>query len=148
MFGFRQPTFGSTSSVTFSVMGRPAKPPKAPALSRGIVAANLVKLLDKAYPGMKLTPQQKKLEKDSNGALPFTTTQRLMKAGNGANLETLETYAIHFGLQMYQLFLPNLDVKNPQVVKGAHLAEQRLYASISKARVGAGKTAELQGSPQ
>lgn len=129
-------------------MGRPAKPPKAPALSRAFIADNLKKLLNRDYPGLKLTAQQKKLQEDSTGALPFTTTQRLMKKGNGANLETLETYARYFELQMYQLLLPNLDVKNPQVVKGALAAEQKFYTAIGKAGVRAAKTAELEGSTQ
>lgn len=112
-------------------MTRPPKTPKTPGVMREVIAANLTKLLERDYAEFEtITARQRELAKDAK--VGFGTIQRWMKSENGGNLDTLETLAIHFDLQVYQLMLPNLDVRNAQVVKGADAAEQRLYANMRK----------------
>lgn len=128
-------------------MKRKAKTPKAPGFTRAIVAANLTALLNhhyKQHPNVTL--RQKALEHDSG--VRSSTIQRLMKEEVGANLETLELLAAPFNLSVYQLLAPNLDVGNPQMIKGALKEEQRLYANFRKARVSRRKDFVLEDVPE
>jgi transcriptional regulator with XRE-family HTH domain len=93
---------------------------------RFVLARNVVRLLERDYKAVEsLTARQRKFAEASG--IGFGTIQRMCKAENGPNLETIETVAHSFGLSLYQLFLPALDPKNPQVVRGATIEEQRLY---------------------
>lgn len=115
-------------------MARTPKKPKVPGLTRSIVAENLANLVPKHYAGKpNITQQQKQLALDSGVA--FSTVQRLMKKETGADLETLELLATAFELSVYQLVTPGLDAGNPQVIKGATAAEQKLYAELRRARL-------------
>ena len=101
---------------------------------RTILAANLALLADQHYASMpNLTARQKHLAKEAG--VSFSTVQRIMKAETGASLDNIEVLAAVFDLSAYQLLLPNLCSKNPQVVQGATKDEQRLYAMWRKAMV-------------
>jgi transcriptional regulator with XRE-family HTH domain len=102
------------------------KTPKVPGFMRVVVGANIGRLLDHHYQRFpNVTRRQKELARDSG--IAFSTVQRIMKREVGASLDNLESLADAFQVSVYQLMLPSLDVKNPQVVKGATEAEQRLY---------------------
>jgi transcriptional regulator with XRE-family HTH domain len=102
------------------------KTPKSPGFMRAVVGSNVGRLLDHHYSHLPSTTQrQRALAKDSG--VGFGTVQRIMKREVGASLDNLESIADALQIQMYQLMLPALDVKNPQVVHGASEAEQRMY---------------------
>ena len=57
----------------------------------------------------------------------LSTVQRLMNKETGATIDNIEAIAAAFQLSAYQLLLPALEAKNPQVVRGATKDEERLY---------------------
>lgn len=93
---------------------------------RQVLAQNLENLLAYHYSDYpNITSRMKALQAEHG--IPWTTVQRIIKRENGGNLETLESVALAFQLSPYQLLLPSLNAKNPQVVRGATKDEQRLY---------------------
>lgn len=104
------------------------KTPKTPGFMRVVVGANVTRLLDHHYRHLpNVTQRQRALAKDSG--VGFGTIQRIMKREVGASLDNLETISDALQVSVYQLMLPSLDAKNPQVVQGATEAEQRMYRS-------------------
>lgn len=104
------------------------KRPKVAGFMRSILAFNTQLLMDKHYE--KSSNKPKALAKDSQ--VRMSTIQRMLKAENGASLDTIEQVAAAFNLSAYQLLIPNLHISNPQVIKGATKDEERLYRSWKK----------------
>ena len=102
------------------------KTPKAPGLTRQVIGRNVARLLDYHYAHLpSLTQRQRALAKDSG--VGFGTVQRITKGEVGASIDNIEQLALALQVSVYQIVLSTLDVKNPQVVKGASEDEQRLY---------------------
>ena len=102
------------------------KTPKVPGFMRVVVAANVARLLDHHYSHIaSKTGRQLALAKDTK--LGLGTIQRVMGREVGASLDNLEAIANALQISLYQLMLPSLDAKNPQLVKGATKEEERLY---------------------
>lgn len=102
------------------------KTPKAPGLTRQVLARNVARLLDYHYAHLpNVTQRQRDLAKDSG--VGFGTIQRMMKGEVGSSIDNIEAVGLALQVSVYQLVLSTLDVKNPQVVKGASEDEQRLY---------------------
>lgn len=93
---------------------------------RQVLAQNVENLLAYHYSDYPNVTQRMKALQTKHG-VPWTTVQRIIKKENGGNLETLEALALAFELSPYQLLLPSLNAKNPQIVRGATKDEQRLY---------------------
>lgn len=104
-------------------MPRGPKTKKVPGFMRAVVARNLDALIAEHYPP----------NSDANRALAkaagcsMSTIQRARGQVSGASIDTLEAIAGCFNLSSYQLLLPDLDVKNPQVVQGASKAEEDMF---------------------
>jgi transcriptional regulator with XRE-family HTH domain len=102
------------------------KTPKAPGLTRQVVARNVIRLLDYHYGHLpNITQRERALAKDAG--IGFGTVQRMAKGEVGSSIDNIEVVALALQVSVYQLTLSTLDVKNPQVVKGASEDEQRLY---------------------
>jgi transcriptional regulator with XRE-family HTH domain len=117
------------------------KTPKVPGFMRTILAANLKKLLERDYRDNPNKP--KALAADAGVSL--STVQRIVNAEVGASLDNIESIAAVFDLSPYQILVPNLEVKNPQVIKGATKEEELAYRRFQKARVSA---EGVTGSPK
>jgi hypothetical protein len=63
-----------------------------------------------------------------------TTVGRILAAKHKAQLDTVEVLAEVFGVEPYQLLVPGLDAKNPQVLRSLSPAEERLYKALEEAR--------------
>lgn len=61
----------------------------------------------------------------------ISTVQRILDADVAAELDTLARIAHALDLAVYQLFLPNLHPSNPQAIKNATKAEERLYDQLA-----------------
>jgi transcriptional regulator with XRE-family HTH domain len=93
---------------------------------RVVVGANVAKLLDYHYRHLaNVTQRQRALAKDSG--VGFGTIQRIMQRKVGASLDNIESISDALQVSVYQLMLPSLDAKNPQVVQGATEAEKLMY---------------------
>jgi hypothetical protein len=100
---------------------------KVPGFMRTVLGANVARLLTHHYRSVdNHTGRLKALQKDCG--ISASSAQRLIDGESGANLETLETLALTFGISVYQLVAPDIDPQNPPVIKGATEAERRLYA--------------------
>lgn len=102
---------------------RKPKSPKVPGQLRKVVAANVDLMAKIEFREEKNVP----LALAQLAGVSKSTVQRIMSGDVGADLETIEKVAKALGLIPYQLFIPNLDVKNPQVAKGAMPGEYRAY---------------------
>lgn len=103
-------------------MGK-TKKRKVAGFSRSILAANLRALIDIKYASASNKP--KAVSADSGIAL--STVQRILDKDVGPSLDNIEALAGVFDLTVYQLLIPELNAKNPQIVKGATKAEERMY---------------------
>lgn len=113
-------------------MGRSPKPLAKPeSLLVAIAARNCRRLLDYTYPQLEgqITKQMERLEKDRGVA---KTTMQRWTNGEGGTVSKLEDIAAAFGLSVYQLLLPNLDVANYQVLPGAATEEHRLTKALQR----------------
>lgn len=110
------------------------KTPKVPGFMRLVVGSNVGKLLDHHYGHLShVTQRQLALAKDAGVGLG--TVQRIMQRKVGASLDNLESIADALQVSVYQLMLPSLDPRNPQVVQGATEAEKLMYRNWKRAAV-------------
>lgn len=96
---------------------------KVPGFMREVLAQNISNLMQHHYRAESNKPL--KLAKEAGVSL--STVQRLINKETGATLDNIEAIALAFQLSAYQLLLPALEAKNPQVVRGATKDEERLY---------------------
>lgn len=99
------------------------KRPKVAGIMRQVLGRNVKALMNRHYSEHANKP--KALAKAAGVSL--STVQRIIAAEIGASLDNIEAIALALDASTYQLLIPALDAKNPQVVKGAEFAEQRLY---------------------
>lgn len=71
------------------------------------------------------------LAKDAKTSL--STIQRLLAAAVATEVDTLGRVADALDISVYQLFIPNLHPRNPQMLKGVSKDEQRLYDLLEAA---------------
>lgn len=90
---------------------------------RSVLAHNVEALMHRHYSLSSNKP--KALAGDAKVSL--STVQRIIAAEVGASLDNIEAIAGVFELSTYQLLAPNLNIDNPQVIKGATKDEERLY---------------------
>lgn len=93
---------------------------------RHVLARNVRALMDKRYAEVGDRPTA--LAKAANTSL--STIQRVLRAGTGASIDTIEAIASVFELSAYQLLIPELDVGKPQSIEGAAKAEQRIFRNF------------------
>ena len=105
---------------------RKPKSPKVPGPLRRVVAANVSLMIQVEF---RASPNKPKALAMLAG-VSRSTIERIMAGGVGADLETLEKVAAGLNLIPYQLFIPNLDVKSPQVAKGAMPGEHKAYRGV------------------
>lgn len=100
---------------------------------RTVLAANLIALIDHHYREIPaVTNRYKKLSEKTG--LSVSSIQRFCKAEQGASIDTIELFADAFDLSAYHLLLPNLEVDNPQIVKGATAGERLMYKKFQRAQ--------------
>lgn len=63
-----------------------------------------------------------------------TTIGRVLGAKHRVQIDTLESLARAFHLEPYQLLIPGLNARNPQVLRMLNAAEERLYKALEDAR--------------
>jgi len=66
--------------------------------------------------------------------LSLSTVQRMLSGETGATLDNINAVAEVLDVAVYQLLVPYLDPVNPQVIKGASPAEQRIYRLMQKSK--------------
>ena len=96
---------------------------KIPGFMRQVLALNITNLLEHHYKESRNRTMA--LAKDAG--ISLSSVQRTLGRETGASVDTIEAIAAVFHLSAYQLLLPLLEVRNPQVVKGATKDEERLY---------------------
>lgn len=110
-------------------MSRKPKKPKVPAAAMRVVLAENVHNL------MRLSFKEKgnkPLALSKAAGISLSSVQRMLSGETGATLDNIHAVAEVLDVAMYQLFIPYLDPGNPQVVKGASPAEQRMYRMLQK----------------
>ena len=91
---------------------------------RTIVAANIQTLMDYARDHGQPYGDQKALAK--RAGVSMSTVARIRKAQVGGSIDVLDAIAKCYGLQAWQLMMPNLDPTNPPVFCMT-ATEQALY---------------------
>ena len=114
-------------------MKRKKKAQKPDSIYRAILAKNVKALMEFHFAESKNRPLAVSRATGKDG-LSKSTIQRILGGDIGVNLETLDLIATALNVLPYQLLLPVLDAKNPQVVKGATEAERKLYSDYERGR--------------
>lgn len=114
------------------------KTPKLPGFMRIVVAENIKALMVLKFPDSLNQPKAlaDATGKPKEGGQSLSTVQRILKGESGASLDTLEAIADALDVSLYQLLIPALDTKNPQIVQGATEAEEKMYRRWRRSEVG------------
>jgi len=94
-----------------------------------ILAENIQALMDANKMELGSQPKLAKAAK-----LDQTTVGRVLAAKHKVQIDTLEALAAAFGVEPYQLLVPGLNPKNPQVLRVLSPAEENLYKALEEAR--------------
>lgn len=130
--GFVKPTIRPEAFVGYSGMVRgKTRRKKIPSqFLRDTVARNVKARAAIQFPECENVPLE--IVKNSDGAatnrLNKSTVQRIMAGETSATLEQMEGLAYALDLSPYQLLMPNMDAKNPQVARGAAEGEEKAYS--------------------
>lgn len=106
---------------------------KPDSIYRAVLARNVKALMDFHFHESRNRPLAVS-KATGAGGLSKSTVQRVLAGTIGVNLETLDMIATALNVLPYQLLLPRLDAKNPQIVKGATEEERKLYADYERGR--------------
>lgn len=132
VYGFRQPALGSPFNLqSITTMSTTRRKSKVPGFMREVLADNVKRLMVRHYKESGSRPRA--LAKDAGVSL--STIQRILAREVGATIDNIESVAGVFHLSAYQILVPMLDVRNPQIIKGATLDEQRLYRMLRQAKI-------------
>lgn len=102
---------------------------KNPGNIRDVVSANLKALMD-STPDLNT---QMKIAEKTKGRVSQRTVGRILDRSVSVTVDHIAELAAIFHLQPWQLLLPGLDPKNPQIVPAITAAEKELYDSIKSA---------------
>ncbi len=94
-----------------------------------ILAANVKALMDANKMELGSQPKLAKAAK-----IDQTTIGRVLGAKHKVQIDTLEALAQAFGVEPYQLLVPGLNAKNPQVLRSLSTEEENLYRALELAR--------------
>ena len=110
-------------------MTRKPKNPKVPAsAARGVLAQNVHNLMRRSFKESANMP----LALAKAAKISLSSVQRMLSGETGATLDNIHAVAEVLDVAIYQLLIPYLNPNNPQVVKGASPAEQRMYRMLQK----------------
>ena len=98
-----------------------------------ILAAN-VRALMQANPSLKTQGAVADATRRAGLAIDQKTVGRVLKASHAVQLDTVQALAAAFGVEPYQLLIPGLDPKNPQILRALSKAEENLYKALEAAR--------------
>jgi transcriptional regulator with XRE-family HTH domain len=96
-----------------------------------ILAENVRALMDANKATLGTQP---KVAKATKGKLDQTTIGRVLAAKHRVQIDTLQALAEAFDVEPYQLLIPGLNARNPQVLRSLSPAEERLYKALEDAR--------------
>lgn len=132
--GLVKPTTRPRPKLGYRAMGSgKTRRRKTPSLLRGVIANNLTARARRVFPASTNIPMDiRRASSDTErDRLTKSTIQRIMAGETSATLEQIEGLAKALDVSPYQLLIPDLDARNPQVAKGATAAEESLYRKIA-----------------
>lgn len=105
-----------------------------------ILAKNLQALMAAARCGLdtqtKISKATKRKQIGAGRSIDQRTVGRILKAEHRVQIDTLQALAAAFELETYQLLIPGLDPKNPQILRALSPEEENLYRALELARKG------------
>lgn len=102
---------------------------------RKILAANLA-ALQSHHRDLKSTPAVERASADlgPDRKISKTVIQQVQKGATPFNLDDLQTLAEIFGLDAWQLLVPQVDPEHPPVLRTIGAAEEETYRRMREAR--------------
>lgn len=94
--------------------------------SRRVLGANITRLMQ-ARQNLNSNPKLSK-----RAGIGIATISRIINGETAATLDTLTRLAEAFGVQSWQLLVPNLDPKSPQILRSSSPQEAELYERLRK----------------
>lgn len=105
-----------------------------------ILAKNLRALMEAARCGLntqaKVAAATNRRQGGAARGVDQTTVSRILRAEHRVQIDTLEAIAAAYELEPYQLLVPGLDPKNPQILRALSPEEENLYRALELARKG------------
>lgn len=101
-----------------------------------VLADNLRALMrhSATLPEDKRLDTQDKVAKATGNAINQRTVSRILRAEHKVRIDTIAALAEAFDVAPYQLLIPGLNPRNPQVLRALSPAEERLYSALEEAR--------------
>lgn len=128
-----KPALGPIPRLASKSMKGKKKQQKPDSIYRAVLARNVKALMEFHFAESSNKPLAV-ARATGTGGLSKSTVQRILAGTIGVNLETLDLIATALNVLPYQLLLPRLDARNPQVVKGATEEERKLYSDYERGR--------------
>jgi transcriptional regulator with XRE-family HTH domain len=99
-----------------------------------IVADNIRALMRAGRNGLRTQAAIANAAKRAGHELNQTSISRILNLAVAPQTDTLDALAAAFDIEPYQLLVPGLDPRNPQVLRVLSAAEARLYKALEEAR--------------
>lgn len=100
-----------------------------------ILAANLGALM-KASSDLRTQAAVSAAAARAGAKIDQKTVSRILNAQVAVQIDTLQALAAAFGVEPYQMLVPGLNPRNPQVLRVLSPTEERLYKALEDARRG------------
>jgi transcriptional regulator with XRE-family HTH domain len=104
-----------------------------------VIAENVQAMMDVGRNGLRTQAAIADAAKKAGHPLDQKSVSRVLKAATAPQADTIEAIARAFDIEPYQLLIPGLDPKNPQVLRSLSPIEERLYRALEEARRGDAK---------
>jgi len=108
-----------------------------------VIAENVRALMDAGRNGLRTQQAIAKAAKDAGFPIDQKSVSRVLKADSAPQVDTVQGIAAAYDIEPYQLMIPRLDPKNPQILRMLSPAEEAFYKLLEEARKGGDK-----GGPQ
>lgn len=99
--------------------------------ARTVLAANL-KALMASSADCRSTPALERATAMKGNKVGKSTIDRALKGEANLTIDNLEVIAKVFGVDPWQLMVPNMQPKNPPVLRSIGAAEEEVYAKLRK----------------
>lgn len=99
-----------------------------------VIADNLKALMDAGRHGLKTQQAVAKAAREAGYPIDQKSVSRVLRAENAPQVDTVQAIAAAYDIEPYQLLIPGLDPRNPQILRRLSAAEAALYQALEVAR--------------
>lgn len=99
-----------------------------------VIAENIRALMQSGRGGLRTQEAVAKAARAAGFPIDQKSISRALNATNALQVNTIQAIAAAFDVEPYQLLIPGLDPRNPQILRTLSPVEERLYKALEDAR--------------